>query len=497
MSKCKTTQQSHAEHSGKVMETRDHIKNGVSPKNHRSRGNFLICSLLLLAFWGLGNKAMGNPWPAGPNCIATLSGNILTISGTGEMYDYWSEFAPWCSHQGDIKTVIITEKITYIGSAAFACCYSLTNVTIKDDPGVLLLGGMAATSTCFSDCPITTLHLGKEIKFPNPMYHYTFQGKEKLTTLTFGNDVSSLPSSTFFGCTGLPSVEFPEKMKTFEESVFFGCSSLESIKFNATTGIIIGRNAFNGCGFKELVIPVSVTKIEESAFANCNNLTNLMIEDGTSILIFGGMAASSTCFYNCPIRTLHLGRNFNFSNTFYPYTFQGNTKLTTLIIGESVTEIPNDAFSECINLEQITSHPCKPPTIYSNTFSGVSKDIPVLIDCACVAAYRAANCWKDFKNYRNFNDNECPPPIVGIAEVTQESGLIIHPNPTTGELTITNAESQITEIEIFDMMGRNVETRLIASLQNGTIDISHLPNGVYFLRIQTENGVVTRKMVKR
>ena len=50
MSKCKTTQQSHAEHSGKVMETRDHIKNGVSPKNHRSRGNFLrIAGFVLLA----------------------------------------------------------------------------------------------------------------------------------------------------------------------------------------------------------------------------------------------------------------------------------------------------------------------------------------------------------------------------------------------------------------------------------------------------------------
>jgi hypothetical protein len=55
------------------------------------------------------------------------------------------------------------------------------------------------------------------------------------------------------------------------------------------------------------------------------------------------------------------------------------------------------------------------------------------------------------------------------------------------------------------MMGRNVgivETWRAASLHSEigqseiVFDISHLPSGIYFLRITTENGVVMRKVVK-
>jgi hypothetical protein len=42
-----------------VMESSNHLKNAVSPKNQRNRGNFLICSLLLLVFLGGMNKALG------------------------------------------------------------------------------------------------------------------------------------------------------------------------------------------------------------------------------------------------------------------------------------------------------------------------------------------------------------------------------------------------------------------------------------------------------
>jgi hypothetical protein len=41
-----------------------------------------------------------------------------------------------------------------------------------------------------------------------------------------------------------------------------------------------------------------------------------------------------------------------------------------------------------------------------------------------------------------------------------------------------------------------VETLRATSLQITTIDISHLPTGVYFVEIKTETGVVTKKVIK-
>jgi hypothetical protein len=62
-------------------------------------------------------------------------------------------------------------------------------------------------------------------------------------------------------------------------------------------------------------------------------------------------------------------------------------------------------------------------------------------------------------------------------------------------LIIDNGKSTIENIEIFDVLGRlcHVETRHATSLQ---LDISHLPTGVYFVRIKTETDVVIRKVVR-
>jgi uncharacterized protein YjdB len=82
------------------------------------------------------------------------------------------------------------------------------------------------------------------------------------------------------------------------------------------------------------------------------------------------------------------------------------------------------------------------------------------------------------------------------AEGTDVEDITIYPNPTSGELTIENGELKIENVEVFDVIGRmyHVETLRATSLQ---LDISHLPTGIYFVRIQTENGkIITRKVVK-
>ncbi|MCL2511242.1 MAG: T9SS type A sorting domain-containing protein [Bacteroidales bacterium] len=75
--------------------------------------------------------------------------------------------------------------------------------------------------------------------------------------------------------------------------------------------------------------------------------------------------------------------------------------------------------------------------------------------------------------------------------------IMIYPNPTDGEIQVTSYELQVTSIEIFDVMGKKQKAE--GRRQNETlnsINISNLPIGVYFLKIQTENGVVVRKVVK-
>ncbi|MCL2040844.1 MAG: S8 family serine peptidase [Bacteroidales bacterium] len=86
--------------------------------------------------------------------------------------------------------------------------------------------------------------------------------------------------------------------------------------------------------------------------------------------------------------------------------------------------------------------------------------------------------------------------LVSISEIADGSSIIIYPNPTSGELRVESGELRVESVEIFDVFGRNV-SRLTSHISHPiSIDISHLPAGVYFLRIQTENNVVTRKVIK-
>jgi len=74
----------------------------------------------------------------------------------------------------------------------------------------------------------------------------------------------------------------------------------------------------------------------------------------------------------------------------------------------------------------------------------------------------------------------------------RNSELVIYPNPTTGQLRITNYELRDgVNIEIFDTTGRSVGANLRIR-PDGTINISHLPAGVYFLRVGNKSVRVVK-----
>jgi len=92
----------------------------------------------------------------------------------------------------------------------------------------------------------------------------------------------------------------------------------------------------------------------------------------------------------------------------------------------------------------------------------------------------------------------------GIEETGRAPSVLIYPNPTNGELRIESVDIRVESVDIFDIYGRNVGSIFPSKNLEGwqpkadgvVLDISNFPAGIYFLKIHTENGIVTKKVVK-
>jgi type IX secretion system substrate protein len=85
-----------------------------------------------------------------------------------------------------------------------------------------------------------------------------------------------------------------------------------------------------------------------------------------------------------------------------------------------------------------------------------------------------------------------------ITETTTPELLKVYPIPTTGKLFIEGVKANSkTTITILDQSGRSVKELRPASFDGGRIDmdVSSLSNGVYFVKIQTHEQIITRKIV--
>ena len=86
----------------------------------------------------------------------------------------------------------------------------------------------------------------------------------------------------------------------------------------------------------------------------------------------------------------------------------------------------------------------------------------------------------------------------GIEEDALLSEINVIPNPTMGELHVTSDVLHMADIEIFDISGKKITSHhLITSSSNHLINITHLPAGIYFLKIYTNAGEVVKKIIKQ
>lgn len=154
------------------------------------------------------------------------------------------------------------------------------------------------------------------------------------------------------------------------------------------------------------------------------------------------------------------------------------------------TEYPNDHYGVYVIEEDN-----EPVLLFEETLTSAITNFEqrtATIPASITGNFRIA--FRHFDNpgdgYAMILDNIQIVETVGIDNV-ENNTVNIYPTPTSSTLNITG--NGIRSIQMFDACGRKV----MESATGGKYDISNFANGVYIVRVTTDNGISTKKVVKK
>jgi hypothetical protein len=84
------------------------------------------------------------------------------------------------------------------------------------------------------------------------------------------------------------------------------------------------------------------------------------------------------------------------------------------------------------------------------------------------------------------------------SEDFSSTAFSLYPNPTTDVLNISNNNNlDIKNISVTDINGRIVKTSNSNEIASAKIDLSDLTAGIYIMKIETDKGISTEKIIKK
>ena len=400
-----------------------------------------------------------------------------------------------CAFQNctNVTKLTFPDATTAIGSSAFARCSSVTEITVGQ--GLKSVGDYS-----FFDCgSFTALVLPDKF---TTMGGNAFEGCRKLTNAKLGQSLTSVPNNAFKNCIALSEMNLPATVKSIGDQAFYNDSTIAVVTMREGLETIGNEVFWNNSGVRRFVIPGTVQTIGTNSFYGCTNTSTLRFKDGDGILTIDtkktrsrkiddmlSNISSSTerekyrdrkfdYFYDCPIKTLYLGRNlkYNYSGSVSIYKkvgdkkwnsetrasapFVNSTTLARVTIGSKVTFVYDHLCDNCDKLTSM-SFPVGIQTIGGYAFKGCDKlasitfeessEHPLSIETAAFKGWVAlenitypgqlsvlgGSAYQGCENLRSvvFNKNEQYQPALSIGDYTFAKCPLITELSFPGRLT--------------------------------------------------------------
>ena len=310
---------------------------------------------------------------------------LLTISGTGDMYDYTSSnLAPWYTYRDHVRSVLVEGTADSIGDYAFYQLPNMSTVTIES--GVSAIGGHSmkyCSSLVSVTIPGTVTEMGVSVFEQSPLlttagpasgdyaikFGWTqtipanaFMDHRHLERVVFPGGIRTIGEKAFLKCSGLTGVSLPRNLESLGSQAFEQ-TGLTSVALPGNL-VTVGSEAFESCPLTSVTFGSSVTEIGYAAFRNCDSLTNVVLPE--SLQTLGGSA-----FENCTaLGTVALNEGVV---TIGGSAFYNCSAMVEVTIPSTVTSLGAYAFRECDALNKITFRG-DAPQIGTNAFGNVVAD---------------------------------------------------------------------------------------------------------------------------
>jgi len=250
-----------------------------------------------------------------------------------------------------------------------------------------------------------------------------------------------------------------------------GNTEIECSEATAFTGVI----ACNSLSISDLTGIEAFTALT-SLYCYSNSLTTLDLSQNptlTGIYCFDNLLTTLNLNQNMPLTILNCN-----TNQLTSLDLSGSASLTGLYCGDNQLTSLNVANGNNINMVASLD-----PGLYA-------VNNPNLTCIQIDAGYTPNSSDWAVDATVSFSTN-CG--TVGIDELSNES-LSIYPNPVQHKLFIELANQEVTEINVIDYSGRIVKT---INENVNSINVSDLQQGIYILKVATENGVLTNRFIKQ
>ncbi len=307
-------------------------------------------------------------------------------------------------NMGGLQTLVIGGETTTIQNTTFQGCTALSGVNFQNDKVTSI--GSSAFASCTS---LTSIDLPVGVTV---IEQSTFNGCRNLSRVTMGDGVTSIGITAFYN-TGLTSITLPSALTTINQSAFENSALAGDLVLPAAV-TAIGTQAFAGTRLTSVSIPATVTSIGQGAFAPIPTLAHITLDEGntafrlvdgvllnaggTRLLVTAHQGIGSNAFSNSTVTSIDnyglayapfasvdlpalktIG-NYGFAySAIEDFTLQADVTvglnvfagsgLKQIVIAEGRNEIPQGLCAQCAQLTSV-SLPTSTTNMMRNCFEG-------------------------------------------------------------------------------------------------------------------------------